>query len=216
MLRRMVLASAIVACSAAFSGADESDVTVAASLGGAWPSAPDEFADFWSTGGSIAGDFGYHFSDHVSAHFELSYDRVPVDEGAIDQIIIDELGFDPGDLGVDVSVEGGAVTVVSGTASLKGSLVGRSRPSPYVQAGVGFARFAAGDITSRVSGFGETFTDTSDGTSETAILMSFGAGFDLPIGDRFGLFVDGRYKIVFTDDERTELLTARAGVRIGL
>lgn len=41
-------------------------------------------------------------------------------------------------------------------------------------------------------------------------------GVDIRLNDRIGVFIEGRYQLYFTSDERTDFASFRGGVRIGL
>lgn len=56
---------------------------------------------------------------------------------------------------------------------------------------------------------------TVEGESDTKGMATAGGGVDISISERVGVFVEGRYQFVFTD-ERTDFASFRGGVRIRL
>ena len=56
--------------------------------------------------------------------------------------------------------------------------------------------------------------DVFDGESETKFGLNAGAGFDFKFGS-VGLFVEGRFHNVFTEDSDTQFIPITAGIRFG-
>jgi opacity protein-like surface antigen len=89
--------------------------------------------------------------------------------------------------------------------------------SPYVIGGGGIAHISAGDTTVSGSFMGVHLAqETIPGESENKPIAVVGAGVDIPLGERVGILVEGRYQLVFTGDERTNFASFRGGLRIGL
>jgi hypothetical protein len=94
---------------------------------------------------------------------------------------------------------GGRLTL--GAAELHVALFGRNRVGPY-----GLAGFAAGQSRPNVN---ETFPEP---VTNHVRAVFFGAGIDVPLGERISFFADGR---MIVGDEAGELL-AVAPIRAGL
>ena len=77
------------------------------------------------------------------------------------------------------------------------------------------ARVSKGDTTASVSFMGIRDEETLEGESETKVMASIGAGFEM-LGERVGIFVEGRYQFNFPEFEegRTDFASFRVGVRI--
>ncbi|MCZ6727618.1 MAG: hypothetical protein O7A98_09745 [Acidobacteria bacterium] len=50
--------------------------------------------------------------------------------------------------------------------------------------------------------------------SETSAMATVGGGLDIPIGERLGAFVEGRYQTNFTEGDSMNFGSFRAGIRI--
>ena len=98
--------------------------------------------------------------------------------------------------------------VINGTANavFKFPVAEESRFGPYLIGGVGYYNFkAVGDAVP---------SGVDDSSSDFGI--NVGAGFDIALGSRAGLFVEGRFHNVFTEVEDTKILPISAGVKFAL
>ena len=173
------------------------------------PEAPAVVANNWKDGISVGGGVGYRFSPHLAAQAVVNYDRFDFDGAGL----LAEFGPMP-DF-VDINIDGGEASVLSLSGELKASLrEGLDRVSPYVTIGGGVAEVKASDIVISTSIFGLEFTETVPGASETVAMASVSAGLDIPIGRRFGTFVEGRYQSNFTDGDSTDSGSLRTGIRV--
>ena len=75
---------------------------------------------------------------------------------------------------------------------------------PYILAGGGI-------YNSKLVGDG--VPDGTDG--DTKFGINAGAGFDYQASDNLGIFLEGRFHLIFTDPDKTNLLPISVGVRIG-
>lgn len=175
------------------------------------PEAPDVFKDGWKDGTSIGGGVGYRFSPHLSVQALLNYDRFELDGNRL----LDGAGLDPIPDFIDISINGGDTSILSLSGELKASLREDSdRVSPYVTIGGGVADVQVSDVRISTSFLGIELEETVAGMSETAVVATVGLGLDMPLGNRLGAFVEGRYQTNMTDDDTTDFGSFRAGIRI--
>lgn len=175
------------------------------------PDAPDAFKSGWKDGTGIGGGVGYRFSPRLSVQGLVNYDRFGLDS----QKILAELDLGSLPPGVDVNVSGADTSVLSLSAELKASLrAGPNRASPYVTVGGGVADVQVSDTTISASFLGIEFTETLPGRSETVAMATVAGGVDIPISDRYGAFVEGRYQTNFTEGDSLDFSGFRAGLRI--
>ncbi len=52
--------------------------------------------------------------------------------------------------------------------------------------------------------------------TENDLGVNFGAGLELDMGTSTKLFIEGKYHIVFTEDESTKFITLMGGLRFSL
>lgn len=134
-------------------------------------------------GGAVTGLIGYHLNDYLAAEGELGYASFEKDSlsGTLNGVV----GSAP------VS---GRVDMVLGFANAIVTPLGRSRVTPYLGGGVGFASFD--DRTDSVGGI----VVNSSGTG-TDFAANFIAGIDVAVADRWS--VGGRYRFIWMNSAST-------------
>ena len=221
------LCSALLLFTRLATGQEESKIHFLLNGGLSLPQNPDVFKDAWSNGFNVGGGVGFSLSRHLTLQGLVNYDRFPLDEqGVLDLIsggtVDDEetiFFFDPlfGSNSLSIDVQGAEISILSISAELKASFVGDSnKVSPYVIGGSGIARLSGGrDIRVFFVDFTELIAETIPRESEIKGMATVGGGIDIPFGG-VGVFVEGRYQFNFTEDERIDFVSLRGGVRIGL
>lgn len=180
------------------------------------PQTPDVFKDAWNNGFNVGGGVGYRLG-RITVQGLVNYDRFSVSNDGVMSILIDEVGFDPSILGLDINLQGGNISIISATGEVKFSFIEDSGTvSPYVMGGGGLGRVSTDEVTVSLELFGESLQETVESASETKPMATVGGGVDIPIGERAAVFAEGRYQFVFMPDERLEFISIRGGVRIGL
>ena len=129
------------------------------------------------------------------------------------------VGFQPADFPVGFQVDGmyqrfgfddvpddfdASFQVIQGTANVVYTFTTAEESTfhPYLIGGLGlYNQKATGD-------------DVGDTESETDFGINGGAGFDFQLGS-VGLFVEGRFHNVFTEDNSTNFIPITAGIRLG-
>ena len=157
-------------------------------LGGGTTLALGDFGDAFNNGPhGIAGLAFQPAGFPVGIRIDGMYHRVSGDE--------DALGFD------DVNEQ-----IISGTANAVLSLsTSADTPiRPYILAGGGLYNLKP---------VGDDVPDGVDG--ETDFGINAGAGFDYRASDNLGIFLEGRFHLIFADPDNLNMLPISLGVRIG-
>ena len=178
-------------------------------LGGgiAFPTGPQDFTDGWKMGYNAGGGIGFSISPAVSYILSVGYASFPFDVSGINA----RYGIPSG---ATVSVDGGSVSGLDVLGDFKFSLMPKG-VSLYLIAGVGYFNLSMSDATVKVSYQGRSISTTVSSDSKSAFCASGGAGIDVPVNGKIGIFVEGRYFIAFTSGGNTSYVPVRAGVRIG-
>lgn len=175
-------------------------VSYSVNTGFSLPSAPHDFSDFWKTGFNIGGAIGYPLEAKLTFQACVDYNSFTYDK--------DRYLRDYDFPGLEILIDGGNVSIVTASANLKGMLLPQgSFVSPYFLGGLGLFRFSLSDMTMSSQGQSQTLK----GTSETAIGVFFGAGFDFAINRRVNFFAEGKYGVGFTEDESTQYFPIKFG-----
>jgi opacity protein-like surface antigen len=196
-----VVMLAIVAVCGLLNAGDGFELCVNGALG--LPMSPEVFSDYWKTSIlNFGGGLGYSFSPVFSSNIYFDYGN---------------FGFDgekfAHDLGVGgmISVDGGNASVMTVTANIKAA-VPTGAVRPYFCGGGGLYILSIDDAS--VSGGGMVIP--VNGSSENALGINFGAGFELAVAKTVNIFLDGRYVLGFTEGESTGTLPIRLGVKVML
>jgi hypothetical protein len=215
-LKRLLSAWLALGWVAASAGAAEHKTSLRASAGVASPTGT--FGDSFGSAPNFALAVGHDLGRYATVSLNLEYaGQFAVDEDAVRQRLDDDFGIALQQLGIKVNFDGGDTRFLTATVDLKGSVLGHDRSfSPYVIAGGGMTHRSTGDLDVTFTLLGLSESDTLDGTSESAACISFGAGFDLTIAERTGIFLEGRYHIAFTEDQSAKYTSVRFGFRVQL
>lgn len=166
--------------------------------GASMPNAPAAFSDSYNTGLNAVVGLGLPLFPFTEGVLAVRYDRFGLDG--------EEGGSFFGD--PSVSVDGGTMSVLSGSFNLKVSPP-MPKLSPYAIGGVGLYRSTTGDVTYAGGGAVEV-----EGETDFGVNLGVGLMFDLvPL---VSLFVEPQYVIVFTEDESTTYYPIRAGLAVGM
>jgi len=180
------------------------------------PEAPAFFQDTWKDGTSFGAGAGYRITPHLSFQGLVNYDEFDFDSAGVTAMILDGVDLGPLAEFVDIDISGGSASVLSLSGELKASLKeDPDRVSPYVTIGAGVADVKLSDTTFKTSIFGIEVDEMQiEGASETAAIATAGLGLDMPIGERVGAFVEGRYQKTLTEGDSTDFGSLRVGVRV--
>ena len=178
-------------------------------LGGgvAFPAGPSSFKDNWKMGYNGTGGIGFVLAPGLSAIITASYSSFPIDQSGS----ITKAGISAG---ASVSVDGGTVTALDFAGNIKFSFMPKGT-SLYVVASAGYFSMSASDMAIKITSGGSSATFNYKTNTVSAFSTSIGAGVDVPLGAKAGIFIEGRYAVAFTSDESTSYIPVKAGVRIG-
>ena len=189
--RTVILTAAAVALGASTAQAQFTDTEsggVRLFIGGGTSLALGDFGDLYNNGPH--GLVGLSFQPQgfpLGIRVDGMYQRISGDE--------DALGFD------DVDAQ-----IINGTANLVYSFSTSAETAirPYLIGGGGLYNIKA---------VGDDVPDGTDGATEFGI--NAGAGFDYRATDNLGIFLEGRFHLIFTEVDNTNVLPISLGVRIG-
>ena len=157
-------------------------------VGGGTTLALGDFGDAFNNGPhGLAGLAFQPAGFPVGIRIDAMYHRISGDE--------DALGFD------DVKTQ-----IINGTANAVLSLTTSAETPlrPYILAGGGLYN---------VKPVGDDVLDGIDG--ETDFGINAGGGFDYRASDNLGIFLEGRFHMIFADPDNLNMLPISLGVRIG-
>lgn len=176
------------------------------------PMSPDFFKDTFKMGFGFGGGVGFQVHPMFEVMGRAYYNMYSLDK--------DEYAIFLGD--PDAELDGGSLNMIEIMAEVKFLIPiapeGEEAPfQPYLLGNVGF-------VNSKVSDLDVSYTDPIEGdiegtiTSEgsTDIGFGFGAGFVYQVSPKAGIFVEGKYMSISTEDESTSYLPIRAGLKYNL
>ncbi len=208
-----VLGLALVA-SCAYAQRTPGTYSIGAFGGVAMPQGPEEFKDYFKSGYGFGGEVKYNVNPKMSLAGSFSMITFGIKEDAFG----DDIGIED----AKVTIEGGGIKVNAIQANVLYYLMpAGSATELYAIGGAGYymQKMESPDKV-EVEVEGETYDltdmfDMGEEDGENDIGVQFGLGMDLPLGS-MNLFFEGKYHIVFTEDESTKLLTVMAGLRFPL
>ena len=175
------------------------------SSGVLFPVGPNTFSDRWKSGANLGGGIHYCLEEEqrVSLRATAEYSRLSPQKNEV----LDELGIvDPG---ARLHVLDGSGSIWDLTVNLKISpRWTEGRVVPYLIGGAGLMRVSQDVTFTRI---GNTEPERVD-QSGTDLGWSLGAGLDAKLARELTVFIEGQYKIVFSDDPGPRYLPIRIGV----
>jgi hypothetical protein len=178
-------------------------------VSGGWtfPFEPAEFKDYFKTNYNFGGGLAYAFAPGTAGYGEVSlllhYYNV----------LFTHTGFRTAfDLPSNTNVYGYQGDVFTGLVNFRGVFASsKGRIAPYFSAGVGFFHVALPGL-----GIVGSTTPLYEGYKKSAFCWSTGLGVDIPVMDRFKIFVDGNFVLGVTETNGHKLFAAGGGVRYTL
>jgi len=181
--------------------AAQSRTMVSMSGGISIPVAPDTFVDYWGAGYNISGGVGYFLGHQQRFAVQgcVDYSNHPLDE----EEFLKAAGVS------GISISGGSLQVLAVSVDIRASLgLADARAVPYFLGGVGLFRMSMSDMAA--AGGGEFYSQEIN-ESESKIGYGFGAGLDLRLTERSGVFLQAKYSIGLTEDEAMHHLPLKIG-----
>lgn len=191
------------------------------SLGGfgglSLPQGPDEFKDYFKSGIGFGAEFKYNINEKMSLVGSFASLPFKFNEDKMAEEVAGVVGDE-----IEVNIEGGGLKYNVIQANL---LMYLSQPEAstgfYLTGGGGYYMGKSQNPDKvEITYMGQTLdiTDMLEGEeeSENDLGVNFGAGLELAMGTSMNLFVEGKYHIVFTEDESTKFITLMGGLRFSL
>jgi opacity protein-like surface antigen len=168
------------------------------SSGMSLPTSPRIFKEGWNSGLNMGGGIGYRVAPYCAVVSEVEYSRFILNENWVRQQVASGMGG----LDFGMTTNGGTGTMVSVSGALKLFPIPAANPvSPYVVGGIGYSRASVSDFTGllviAVSDVAFEIPATAAGASKSAVTVLLGGGLDIAMSRRIGLFLEGRYGIIF-------------------
>jgi hypothetical protein len=199
-----VLGLALVA-SCAYAQRTPGTYSIGAFGGVAMPQGPEEIKDAFKSGIGFGGEVKYNVNPKVSlagSFSMVSFKYKDIKEG-----------------GVTATLEGGGFKTNVIQANVLYYLMPAGSATELYAIGGGGYYMQTMEVPDKIKVGGETYDysdfigeETENKITENDLGVQFGVGMDLPLGS-MNLFFEGKYHIVFTEDESTKLITVMAGLR---
>lgn len=181
------------------------------------PSSPSAFTDVYNASFTLGGQLQYQVASRTALVGRVAYHRFAAgEEGARSFIDI------PQQYITSFSLEGGNLNMLSFAGLVTQQLTPvESKSAFFITGGLGLYNINFQDATVNFTYSApfaqgrETITVTSDG-SESKFGINFGAGLEQTLSESLSLLLEGRYNIVFTEEENTNFLAFLAGLSFRL
>ena len=165
--------------------------------GGSLPLAPSKFSDYWRPGYILGGGFGNDIRPNLSISLQLEYMKFPINNKKV------KILYGASNL------SGGSASLTMLSINWKARLEPKPKPfSPYILFGGGFIILQRSDLLV----FYEDSYGNMESSSEGALALDAGVGFEWISARNLGFFVDSRFIMGFTHGEQTRLLPIRMGI----
>lgn len=169
--------------------------------GASMPNAPASFSDTYKTSMNAVAGLGLPLFPFTEGVLAVRYDRFALDAEAYTDM-----------LGAGFSVDGGTLSVLSGSVNLKVNPPVPGPLSPYAIGGVGVYRSTTGELT--VSGGGGSVTPGIEG--ETDLGVNLGVGLSFNVVPLIDLFIEPQYVIILSDGDNMTYYPVRVGLALGV
>lgn len=168
-----------------------------------FPMSPKGFSDYWKTGFNFGAALAVPINPNVDISFNFDYNTFPLDESKVEE-----------EAGGAVEIDGGNASVWTLTSNIKANLVrrGTGQAIPYFLFGVGYYNINETEVTVSRS----IFTAAFDSKGEGGFTLNGGFGVEFNASKNLLIFLDGRYQLIFTEDDNVGYLPVRAGIGFAL
>jgi len=158
------------------------------------------FSDNWPIGTSFGAGIDLRLNNNFSAAPYIEYSYLPLNENNLkNNLNINDQS---------AKIVGGNLHLFNISANLKYQLKTQKMIKPYLTAGFGYL-VIGNDDSRAIDNNGNTISTFN--YNENVFSSNFGAGIEIELNSTFGIFVDARYLIGFTEDNYS-----RAAVNLGL
>ena len=219
---KMLLAFALIAALAvpAFGQRTPGSFSIGGFGGLAMPQSPKEFKDITKSSIGYGGEFKYNINEKTS--FVAAFTMLPFkyNEDEFTKMFEEFTG----ETGLEVNVEGGGFKINAITGNV---LLYLSPPEAstgfYATVGGGYYMLKTEDPDKvEVTVEGETidvtdeFTSNGESEGENKFGVNGGLGLEVAMGTNLALFAEGKYHLIFTEDDKTGFITIMGGIRFSL
>jgi len=157
---------------------------------------PDFAKDVWKDGFCGGVSFGFDILPILSIGFIGEFNRFGLDEDGLFDLAGQQTTYDIS----GVEIDGGEVDVMAAWAVAKVNIIPvETGFRPYAIGGLGYAYYKINDLTVSYQGQEQDF----EGTDDSGLSLALGAGFEMKFSPKFALFGEGKYIIVFTNEDDT-------------
>lgn len=157
---------------------------------------PDNFSGNWSNGTSLGFGFDLSINKRVSFLPYIEFSYFPLNENHVKKNLVVNNG--------NVRIVGGTLKKFNISGDIKYKILTSKMITPYFIAGIGYFIMGTDDSPRAINDVGNDIK-RFDVNTEYAFSSNFGAGFDVDINSKFGVFLDVRYFIGFTEDISTSI-----------
>ena len=171
-------------------------------VGATFGSAPQEFTDMHKEGYHLYGGLGLNMMPMIQAVGKVEYHSFSKD---FDEFLPDADNLD------------GATRrlLMIGADARLGARIPTAPISPFLFAGIGFARVSESDIgTALEIAYEEVFDETYDKPSETDFYFNIGGGVEFRALQVFNVFVQGKYVNIKQDGDNLVMIPITVGLKI--
>jgi opacity protein-like surface antigen len=177
--------------------------------GVSFPMGPGDVVDWWRRGATFDVAYGRRVAERFEVTLGLGHSTLPISHSKLVAT------------GVDLELSGGSFRVTSLVAGLRLELERGSWFRPYLHVGVGLHHVAVDDLDIRVLNPEEVCPGEAscifsfapaDRQPETVFGLKLGAGVAYYVGERFWLFAEPNYHLLFTRGDRLGWVPIRLGL----
>ncbi len=165
------------------------------------PLSPHGFSDYWNPGVNFGAGIEYPVNPNTFLGGNFTYSRFNFDKNSF----LSDLGL----RGSGIWVSGASSTILSVLANLK--LISQTKESivaPYFIMESGYFKITLESITAGFLGY----TETIEGDSDTALVISLGMGLDLQLNEKSSFFIQIGYTTTIAEDPQRSYIPFKVGI----
>ncbi len=157
---------------------------------------PGYYSDNWSNGTSLGLGLDLSINERVSFMSYAVYSYFSINENHVRKNLVVNSG--------NVRIVGGTLRKFNISGNIKYKILTSKMITPYLIAGIGYFVIGTSDAPRAINDVGISIR-SFEVTTEYAFSSNFGAGFDVDFNSKFGVFLDIRYLIGFTENQITSI-----------
>ena len=170
------------------------------------PSLPSEFKSYWKKGTDVGAGIGYSLEPgsvgYGALELKVDWNGYSFDKSAYQSSL-------PANKQSD-SIAGSSTNIITAFVTFRGTFSpSKTSVAPYFLLGIGYFSVSSKDVTVKPDA---VFSLPDE--SQSSVAWMVGAGIDLPLGDKWGVFADGRYILGVNQELGRQYFPVTLGVRI--